>query len=252
LVSLSDPKVLLLDEPFAGVTREDVRRLSDVIREFAASGVAVCVVEHDMEAVLQLCDRVEVLDAGRVIFSGTPEAVRKDHEVRRVYLGDAAAASRTGPRASTGTDGAPDPQSVKGSALLSIASLRSGYAKRVDVLRGIDVEVMKGEIVAVVGPNGAGKTTLLKTVSGLIRARAGDVFVDGVEVTRLPMQSVVRSGITYVPEGREVFASLTVNENIWLGGFSHPEGRAEMRQTVLDLFPRLADRLSQRAGSLSG
>ena len=87
LVSLSDPKALLLDEPFAGVLREDVLRLSGIIRDFAGQGVGVCLVEHDMEAVIQTCGRILVLDAGALIFDGTPELVRNDPEVRRVYLG---------------------------------------------------------------------------------------------------------------------------------------------------------------------
>jgi branched-chain amino acid transport system ATP-binding protein len=89
LVSLSDPKVLLLDEPFAGVQKEDVTRLSGVIRDFAKQGVGVCLVEHDMEAVMRTCGRILVLDAGALIFDGTPEMVRGDPKVRRVYLGSA-------------------------------------------------------------------------------------------------------------------------------------------------------------------
>lgn len=87
LVSLSDPQVLLLDEPFAGVVREDVLRLSQIVRDFAERGVGVCLVEHDMEAVMQTCGRIVVLDAGALIFEGTPELVRINPEVRRVYLG---------------------------------------------------------------------------------------------------------------------------------------------------------------------
>jgi branched-chain amino acid transport system ATP-binding protein len=90
LVSLSYPKVLLLDEPFAGVQRDDVLRLSHIIRDFAGQGVGICLVEHDMEAVMQTCERIAVLDAGALIFEGTPAAVRKNAEVRRVYLGASA------------------------------------------------------------------------------------------------------------------------------------------------------------------
>jgi branched-chain amino acid transport system ATP-binding protein len=87
LVSLNNPQVLLLDEPFAGVVREDVLRLSRIVRDFAEQGVGVCLVEHDMEAVMQTCERILVLDAGALIFDGTPDAVRTNAEVRRVYLG---------------------------------------------------------------------------------------------------------------------------------------------------------------------
>jgi ABC-type branched-subunit amino acid transport system ATPase component len=88
LVSLNDPQVLLLDEPFAGVEREDILRLSEIIRDFAERGVGVCLVEHDMEAVMQTCRRILVLDAGALIFDGTPVAARTNQLVRRVYLGN--------------------------------------------------------------------------------------------------------------------------------------------------------------------
>jgi branched-chain amino acid transport system ATP-binding protein len=95
LVSLSDPRALLLDEPFAGVLREEILRLSGIIRDFAGRGVGVCLVEHDMEAVMQTCGRILVLDAGALIFDGTPELVRNNPEVRRVYLGTSGETSNT-------------------------------------------------------------------------------------------------------------------------------------------------------------
>jgi branched-chain amino acid transport system ATP-binding protein len=259
LVSLNNPKALLLDEPFAGITREDVLRLSAVIKGFAEQGTGVCIVEHDMEAVLELSDRVEVLDVGRTIFRGTPEAVRGDAEVRRVYLGDSGADALSAPSAPDAS-GEPavaasppaQPAADDRTELLRVSSLRSGYGQQIDVLRGVEMVARRGELVAIVGPNGAGKTTLLKTISGLVRSRSGTVTVGSQELTRLPIHGVVKRGVIYVPEGREVFSPLTVAENLRLGAFSHPEGQEEMWHTVLELFPRLAERLSQRAGSLSG
>jgi ABC-type branched-subunit amino acid transport system ATPase component len=259
LVSMNNPKALLLDEPFAGITKEDVLRLSTVIKSFAEQGVGVCIVEHDMEAVLELCDRVEVLDVGRTIFQGTPEAVRGDAQVRRVYLGDAGADAPpasmtpdTGGDLASATSRPGEPGAADRAELLTVSSLRSGYGQHIDVLRGVEIVARRGELVAIVGPNGAGKTTLLKTISGLVRSRSGTVLVDSVDLTRLPIHSVVKRGVTYVPEGREVFAPLTVAENLRLGAFSRPDGQEEIWRTVLELFPRLAERLSQRAGSLSG
>jgi branched-chain amino acid transport system ATP-binding protein len=260
LVSMNSPKALLLDEPFAGITKDDVLRLSGVIKTFADDGVGVCIVEHDMEAVLELCDRVEVLDVGRTIFRGTAEAVRGDAEVRRVYLGD----ERTGvPLHTTGTP-AGNGTSVGGSGLragtraadpqdlLTVSALRSGYGQQVDVLHGVDLVARRGELIAIVGPNGAGKTTLLKTISGLVRPRSGTVALGSDDLARLPIHAIVKRGLIYVPEGREVFAPLTVAENLRLGAFSRPAGQEEILRTVLGLFPQLAGRLSQRAGSLSG
>jgi branched-chain amino acid transport system ATP-binding protein len=135
--------------------------------------------------------------------------------------------------------------------LLAVTDLVAGYG-RIDVLRDVALSIRPGEIVTVVGPNGAGKTTLLKTISGVIRRRSGHIAFAGQEVGQLPAHALVRRGITYVPEGREVFGQLTVEENLWLGAFTHQARRAHMREVVLGIFPRLAERLSQRAGSLSG
>ena len=135
--------------------------------------------------------------------------------------------------------------------VLEVADLVAGYG-RVDVLRGIGLTVRQGEIVTVVGPNGAGKTTLLKTISGVIRRRSGQIAFGGEDVGHLPAHALVKRGMAYVPEGREVFAQVSVEENLWLGAFANGGRRAHMREVVLEMFPRLAERLSQRAGSLSG
>jgi branched-chain amino acid transport system ATP-binding protein len=141
--------------------------------------------------------------------------------------------------------------SSTGPPLLTVADLVVGYG-RIDVLRGVAMTVNQGEIVSIVGPNGAGKTTFLKTISGVIRRRAGQIAFDGEDVGHLPAHALVRRGVTYVPEGREVFAQVSVEENLWLGAFTRGDRRAHMREVVLEIFPRLAERLSQRAGSLSG
>jgi branched-chain amino acid transport system ATP-binding protein len=138
-----------------------------------------------------------------------------------------------------------------GQPLLAVTDLVAGYS-RVDVLRGVSLSISKGEIVSIVGPNGAGKTTLLKTLAGVIRRRAGRIAFDGSDVGHLPAHALVRRGVTYVPEGREVFAQVSVEENLWLGAFTNRARRAHMREVVLEIFPRLAERLPQRAGSLSG
>jgi branched-chain amino acid transport system ATP-binding protein len=138
-----------------------------------------------------------------------------------------------------------------GQPLLDIAGVTAGYG-RVDVLREITMSVAAGEVVTVVGPNGAGKTTLLKTIGGIIRRRSGRIALGGRDVGRLPAHALVRRGVTYVPEGREVFAQLSVEENLWLGGFTNPGRRPHMREVVLEIFPRLSERLGQRAGTLSG
>ncbi|MGE5263683.1 MAG: ABC transporter ATP-binding protein [Acidobacteriota bacterium] len=122
------------------------------------------------------------------------------------------------------------------------------------VLRQVSFHVNAGEIIALVGANGAGKTTTLKTVSGLVRSRAGRIEFDGARIERLPAHKIVEIGLVQVPEGRKIFPSMTVRENLELGSFTRRaklKRRASM-EWVFDLLPRLKERQAQSAGTLSG
>ena len=137
-------------------------------------------------------------------------------------------------------------------ALLHIQGLRSGYG-RVEVLRGVDLLVRPGEIVALLGSNGAGKSTLNNTVSGLVPAWAGRVFFDGADLTGAHYREVVRAGLIQVPEGRRIFPNLSVLENLELGAFTRArERRAANLERVFATFPRLKERIAQKAGTMSG
>ena len=137
--------------------------------------------------------------------------------------------------------------------MLEIRALTGGYGA-VEVLRGLDLEIRAGEIVALLGPNGAGKTTLNNTVSGLIPAFAGSVAFDGLNVTRAPYTTIIAAGLVHVPEGRRIFPALSVADNLRMGAFLPAARRhfAESAARVYALFPVLAERRAQRAGSLSG
>ena len=137
-------------------------------------------------------------------------------------------------------------------ALLAIRALRSGYG-RVEVLRGVDLDVHPGETVALLGSNGAGKSTLNNTACGIVAAWSGTVRFDGIDLTRAHYRDIVRAGLIQVPEGRRVFPNLTVRENLELGAFARGrERRAANLDRVFDTFPRLAERRSQKAGTMSG
>jgi branched-chain amino acid transport system ATP-binding protein len=137
-------------------------------------------------------------------------------------------------------------------ALLSVRGLRSGYGT-VEVLRGIDLEVGPGEIVALLGSNGAGKTTFNHTVSALLPARAGAIRFDGRDITRAHYRDVVGLGLIHVPEGRRIFPNLSVLENLELGSFARARAsRAANLERVYELFPRLKERSAQLAGTMSG
>jgi branched-chain amino acid transport system ATP-binding protein len=137
-------------------------------------------------------------------------------------------------------------------ALLNVQGLKSGYGV-VEVLRGVDLHVMPGELVALLGSNGAGKTTLNLTLSGLVATRAGQVQFDGHDITALHSRQVVVRGLIQVPEGRKVFPNLSVHENLELGAFTRGRARRlENLDKVYETFPRLKERVSQLAGTLSG
>ena len=137
-------------------------------------------------------------------------------------------------------------------SLLEVRGLRSGYG-RVEVLRGVDLAVERGRIVALLGSNGAGKSTLNNTVCGIVAATSGQVRFDGVDITRLHYRRIVQAGLIQVPEGRRVFPDLSVRENLELGSFARArERRAANLERVFGIFPRLAERSTQRAGTMSG
>ncbi|AMQ21606.1 ABC transporter ATP-binding protein [Geobacillus sp. JS12] len=124
----------------------------------------------------------------------------------------------------------------------------------IHALKGVSLEVNKGEIVTLIGANGAGKTTLLKTISGLLRPKNGDIVYEGASIAGKAAQTIVKQGISHVPEGRRVFANMTVEENLELGAFlrKDKDGIQQDFAKVFQLFPRLEERRKQLAGTLSG
>ena len=133
---------------------------------------------------------------------------------------------------------------------LTIAGLDCSYGE-VPVLHGIGLELRDGEVLCLLGRNGAGKTTLLKAIMGLVPARAGSIMLGDRDLTRLPAHEVPKAGVAYVPQGRRLFAELTVAENIEIGLMARNKGK-QTRDSVLDLFPVLRERLKQQSGTLSG
>ncbi|AMP04725.1 ABC transporter ATP-binding protein [Collimonas pratensis] len=141
--------------------------------------------------------------------------------------------------------------------MLSISNLHAAYGK-VEVLHGISLDVPKGKVVTLIGSNGAGKTTTMRAVSGMIKAKSGSVTLAGVNVTGLASHKIARAGLAHSPEGRRVFATMSVVDNLLLGAFPRftrmrPRGDIKLDlERALELFPRLKERQSQLAGTLSG
>ena len=136
--------------------------------------------------------------------------------------------------------------------LVHVDNIRAGYVPGVDILNGCSLELRDGELLGIIGPNGAGKSTLLKALFGLLSVREGEVLYRGDDISGASAHELVERGIGYVPQRDNVFPSLTIAENLEMGAFLRPKQVSERIDYVVEMFPRLGERLGQRAGSLSG
>ncbi len=235
-----DPKVVLVDEPFAGLTSGEVGAFSDLIAGFRAEGRAVLLVDHNVKGVAALVDRVLAMYLGEPIAEGTAEQVMRDPQVRRVYLGGAIE-----------TAARPALPAKSGPPLLAVEGVDVLYGKA-QALEGVSIHVAEGEFVSVVGLNGAGKTTLFNAISGLV-PYAGRIAWGGQALAGRSAAAIARGGIVQCPESRELFGSMSVRENLDLGGSRLPKAeRARLLGWMFELFPILKSRQSQLAATLSG
>jgi branched-chain amino acid transport system ATP-binding protein len=236
-----DPQVVLIDEPFAGLTARETASFAALIAEMRADGRAVLIVDHNVKSISALVDRIYAMHVGERIAEGTVEEVMANPTVRKVYLGGAL---ETAARPETAFGDANTP-------FLEIDNLNVVYGKA-QALEKVSLHVHQGEFVAIVGLNGAGKTTLFNAVSGLV-PYAGDIRRQGRTLRGRTAAAIARDGVVQSPEGRELFGAMTVSENLDMGGHRLPDNvRAERREWLFDLFPVLKERRSQTAATLSG
>ncbi|MBP1681586.1 MAG: amino acid transporter, ATP-binding protein LivF-like [Proteobacteria bacterium] len=135
--------------------------------------------------------------------------------------------------------------------LLEVKGLHVNYGA-IEAIKGIDLYVNKGEVVTILGANGAGKTTTLRTISGLLKSSAGSIIFDGKEITQIPAHEIVSLGMSHSPEGRRVFGTLSVEENLMMGAYSLKKYDATTLDWIYEILPRLHERKKQLAGTLSG
>jgi branched-chain amino acid transport system ATP-binding protein len=270
------PRLLLLDEIGAGLIESELPELIELIRSLRAEVEAVLVIEHVVEVIQACSDRVAVLDWGRKLIEGTPAEVLRDPEVAAVYLGTTA----TGPEAGAAPAYPAAPAAHPVTALAHTAALAApsaaapvarpaasragepllrveGVAVRygaVRALQDVSLELRRGEIVTLLGANGAGKTTAARAISGMVPLAAGAVWYRGERIDGRRPDEIAGRGIAHCLEGRHIFADLSVQENLELGGRGTTDGAERRRRlhAVHHLFPVLAERGHLSGGLLSG
>ena len=241
----SKPQVLLLDEPLAGLAAAERERVSNLIKSVAAN-IPVLIVEHDIDRVLGFSQQVTVMNQGEVLMTGSPDAVRADRRVQEIYTGTGIpeiAHQRS------------DEARAEAAQILRFEGVNTFYGKS-HILHDATLDVREGEIVALLGRNGAGKSTLLKTLAGLVPLASGEIDYEGRNIAGMPAPDIARMGIGYVPQGRGLFAGMTVRENLSLGRLARKtdgsNGVVWNEERILEYFPRLKERMDIAADYLSG
>jgi branched-chain amino acid transport system ATP-binding protein len=236
------PRALLLDEPFAGLAAGERERIGAIVKRISAE-LPVLLVEHDIDRVFQLADHVTVMNEGSVLLDGTVEEARSSAKVQEVYIGAGAAPVARRPEAAA----------ARRQPLLELSGVDAYYGKS-HILDGVSFTVHENEITALLGRNGAGKSTLLKTLTGIVPPASGSIVLAGQSLAGRASAEIARLGVGYVPQGRGLFAGLTVAENLELGRLRRMTGHGVhwTRERIYEYFPRIRERLTTPADYLSG
>ena len=236
------PKILLLDEPLAGLAVAERERIANLVKTIS-SEIPVLLVEHDIDRVFRIADHVTVMNDGAVLVDGSVEDARNNEKVREIYIGSGASAVAAKTRLSA----------ASAQSLLVVDRVDTFYGKS-HILNAVSLDVREREIVALLGRNGAGKSTLLKTLMGIAPPAAGAIRLAGDDMTGRPSDVIARNGVGYVPQGRGLFAGMTVAQNLELGRLKRLTGAGTHwdEEKVIQFFPRLGQRWRTPADFLSG
>ena len=265
------PRIVLLDEVGAGLVDSEISELIALIQSIRDDNTAILIVEHVLRVVRACCGRSLVLDFGKMLIEGPTDEVLGNDKVAAVYLGSSGARQGTTSETAVTAAGddvhlaapdaearmlapltAPTTASSAGTPLLALAGIRAGYGQA-QVLQGIDLTAMPGETIAILGANGAGKTTLARVISGAIAPSAGTLRIDGADITGQPPHRIAGHGIAHCMEGRRIFPTLSVQDNLLIAARHVDRATARARlAAVYDLFPVLAERRTQGGTAMSG
>ncbi|WP_233582915.1 branched-chain amino acid ABC transporter ATP-binding protein/permease [Candidimonas sp. SYP-B2681] len=236
------PRILLLDEPLAGLAAAERDRIGTLIRNLG-DRIGILLVEHDVDRVFSMADKITVMNQGSVLVEGDSEVVRRHPEVREIYIGSGSQALAAKVK----------PGTISDHVALRVDHLDAYYGKS-HILSDISFVARKGEVIAVLGRNGAGKSTLLKSLLGLARMGAGSINIAGQHLSSPVPEVMARLGIAFVPQGRRLFSGLSVKDNLMLGRLKRSQvgSNGWTDQEIFDVFPRLKDRYNVDATLLSG
>ncbi|MDR0488811.1 MAG: ATP-binding cassette domain-containing protein [Propionibacteriaceae bacterium] len=239
---VAQPKLLLLDEPTAGMNQAETKEVLRQLLELKQEGQSMLLVEHKIDLVLTLSDRVIVMDSGKKIAEGKPDSLHENPVVMEAYLGTRREAITVRP-----------PRPASDEPLLELDNVNIFYGL-VQALTDVSLTVGKGEIVSLLGGNASGKSTTMKTILGLLEPKTGTVTFQGNNLTTASTAARVRAGMASVPEARRIFPEMTVYENLMSGAYTRMDrqGIREDLDRVFEYFPRLWERKNQDAGTLSG
>ena len=235
------PKLLLLDEPLAGLAAAERERIVGMIRTLSQH-MGVLLVEHDIDRVFEFAERITAMANGVVLIEGNAEQVSGDRQVQEVYLGSGRKVLMSGRTAA-----------VAGEVLLQLEAINTFYGKS-HILHDVSMEVRAGEVTALLGRNGAGKSSTFNSIMGLVTPAGGSVRFGGELISGHSPEYIARAGIGLVPQGRRLFAGLTVAENLKLGGLSRRRGSGIHwdQDRIFSYFPQIRDKLEAKADTLSG
>jgi ABC-type branched-subunit amino acid transport system ATPase component/ABC-type branched-subunit amino acid transport system permease subunit len=238
------PRILLLDEIGAGLVESELRELIGLISGLRDEVEAILIVEHVIDVIRECCDRLIVIDGGKLLVSGEPEQVLSDPQVAAVYLG-----TYGGEEVSHSAD---RPRRT-GRPLLEVKGVAARYGA-FHALHDVSLSVAEGEVLALLGANGAGKTTTARSISGMLPVSAGEIWFDGKRIDGKQPHDIVRLGVAHCMEGRKIFGDLTVEENLLLGARAAGSAQERGRRlaAVYEVFEVLKERRGNSGAGLSG